>query len=183
MDEKRIIDMLFDRNENGIKEATAEFGRLCHSIAFNILDNHADADECVNDAMLALWNTVPPNRPESLKAYVCKITRNQALQKYEFKNRQKRGSATVPLSELEGILSEDTLSTHISAQELGALISKFLRREKKNERALFLRRYWFFDSLKEISVRFGFSESKIKSILWRQRSRLKDFLKKEGFDI
>ena len=173
MDEKRIIDMLFDRNENGIKEATAEFGRLCHSIAFNILDNHADADECVNDAMLALWNTVPPNRPESLKAYVCKITRN----------RQKRGSATVPLSELEGILSEDTLSTHISAQELGALISKFLRHEKKNERAIFLRRYWFFDSLKEISVRFGFSESKIKSILWRQRSRLKDFLKKEGFDI
>ena len=183
MDEKQIIDMLFARNEDGIKEAAATFGRLCHSIAFNILNDHDDADECVNDAMLALWNSVPPNRPENLKAYVCKITRNQALHKYEFKNRQKRGGATVPLSELEGILSEDTLSTHISAQELGALISKFLRQEKKNERAIFLRRYWFFDSLTEISTRFGFSESKIKSILWRQRSRLKDFLKKEGFDI
>ncbi len=183
MDEKQIIDMLFARNEDGIKEAAATFGRLCHSIAFNILNDHDDADECVNDAMLALWNTVPPSKPENLKAYVCKITRNQALQKYEFKNRQKRGGATVPLSELEGILSEDSLASFVSAKELGALISKFLQHEKKNERAIFLRRYWFFDSLTEISTRFGFSESKIKSILWRQRSRLKDFLKKEGFDI
>lgn len=184
MEDTQIIALYLARDESAIQETQLKYGRLCLHIAENILGNAEDAEECVQDAYLALWNQIPPAQPRNVTAFVCKITRNLALKKLEYASAAKRSTnATVSLWEIEEFLPDERFTPETENEELGGLISAFLQTEKEIARKIFLRRYWFFDSISEISRQFGFSENKVKSILFRTRSRLRTYLKKEGIEI
>lgn len=181
MDDLQIIELFFSREESAIRETNAKYGKLCRHIAQNILGNLEDAEECVQDTYLALWNQIPPTRPVNFPAFLCRIARNLSLKKLEYNTAEKRNSnADIPLTELEGILAAECT---VESDSLTALINAFLRTEKELPRKIFLRRYWFFDSVSEISRQFSCSESKVKSILFRTRNRLREYLKKEGIDV
>ena len=183
MDDLRIIELYFERDEQAIKETDVKYGKLCHSIAYNILNNHEDSEECVNDTYVGVWNAIPPTRPNNFMSFVCKISRNLSLKRLEFMKRDKR-SADVMLSldELESVLPDDRYAPGVSDEDVGKLISKFLRTQKEEARLVFLRRYYFFDSIEEIAHRFGFTESKVKSMLFYTRRKLKKYLIKEGIE-
>lgn len=184
MDDHKIIELYFSRDERAIKETDLKYGKLCHSIANNILKNNEDSEECVNDTYIGIWNTIPPEKPNHFMAFVCKIARNLALKKLESSMRQKRSQATViSLSELEEILSDDSIAADIGNEEIGKAISAFLRKEKADSRKVFIRKYYFFDSISEIAERYGFTESKVKNMLYHTRNKLKEYLIKEGIEI
>ena len=166
MDDLTIIELYFDRSEQAIDETDKKYGKLCRSLAGSILSSDEDAEECVSDAYLSVWNTIPPTRPNNFTAFLCRIVRNLSLKRLDYNTAQKRnGNVTVPLAELE---------------ELGKLLSCFLRQEKADARNAFIRRYYFFDTIADIAERYSFSESKVKSMLYHTRNRLRAFLKKEG---
>ena len=176
MEDLQIIDLFFTRNEQAIKETDAKYGRLCFSVANKILENDEDSEECVNDTYLRAWNEIPP--------FLCKITRILSLKKLEFSNAMKRTSSiVVSFEELEGVLQDERIAPGTEAVELGVLISNFLRREKADARNVFLRKYLFFDTVEEIAERFGMNENTIKSMLFRTRNRLREYLRKEGIEV
>lgn len=184
MDDAQIIALYLSRDETAIGETETKYGSLCLHIAKNILGNQEDAEECVQDTFLAVWNTVPPTLPENFPAFLCKIARNLSLKKLEYNTAGKRDvNACTPLSELEAILPDNRLAPDAESKELGNLITAFLQTEKETARKVFLRRYMFFDSIADIARQFSFRESKVKSILFRTRSRLRDYLKKEGIEV
>lgn len=184
MDDLQIIELYFARDEQAVKETAAKYGRLCFNVANNILRSSEDAEECVNDTYWNIWNKIPPTRPNNFTAFICKITRNLSLKKLESANAAKRSAAAViPLSELEEVLPDDRIMPDASDEEIGKLISSFLRQEKKEARDVFLRRYWFFDPISDIARRYSFSESKVRSMLFRTRGRLRGFLRKEGIEL
>ena len=184
MNDLRIIELYFDRDEPAIKETDTKYGKLCHGIAYNILNNHEDSEECVNDTYVGVWNTIPPTRPNNFMSFVCKITRNLSLKRLEFMKREKR-SANVLLSleELADVLPDERYAPDVSDEEVGKLLSKFLRAQKEDVRNVFIRKYYFFDSIRDIAKRYGFTESKTKNMLFYTRNRLKDYLIKEGVEI
>lgn len=180
MDDLQLIDLFFERNEDAIKETESKYGKLCLSIARNILDNEADSEECVNDTYLSVWNTIPPQRPNNFAAFISKIARNISLKRVRFDSAMKRSALTViSLSELEEIIP-DYHGSDIGDEQLGKLISTFLRTETADARNVFVRKYWFFDTISEIADKYSFSESKVKSMLYHTRNKLRDYLKKEG---
>lgn len=186
MEDSEIVGLFFDRNEKAISETTLKYRHLCKKNAMNILGNLEDTEECVNDSMLVLWNLIPPNNPQSLSAFLCKIVRNQALKRHEYNSAQKRNPLlSQSIEELEGVVADkgDCLEDTTDAEHLGKLISDFLRTEKPDSRNVFIRRYWFFDSVQDISKSFGFSQSKVKSMLFHTRQKLKDYLLKEGIEV
>ena len=184
MDDIQIIDLFFDRNEQAIQETDAKYGRLCFSVANKILDSNEDSEECVNDTYLRAWNEIPPTRPNHFSAFLCRITRILSLKKLEFSNAMKRTpSIVVSFEELEGVLQDERIAPGTEAVELGVLISNFLRREKADARNVFLRKYLFFDTVEEIAERFGMNENTIKSMLFRTRNRLREYLRKEGIEV
>jgi len=176
MDDLRIIELYFERDEQAIKETDAKYGKLCHSIAYNILNNHEDSEECVNDTYVGVWNAI--------MSFVCKIARNLSLKRLEFMKREKR-SAEVMLSldELASVLPDDQYAPDVCDEDVGKLISKFLRTQKEDVRNVFIRKYFFFDSIGEIAERFGFTESKVKNMLFYTRNKLRYYLIKEGVEI
>ena len=184
MEDLQIIELYFERNENAIKETDAKYGKLCFRVANNILKNSEDSEECVSDTYLSTWNQIPPTRPNNFMAFLCKITRNLSLKRMKFLTAAKRTSvATVSFDEIEGYVSDEQLRADINDIELGMIFSKFLRSEKPDARNVFIRRYWFFDSVSEIAAQYSFSESKVKSMLFHTRNRLRDYLKKEGIEV
>lgn len=184
MEDFQIISLFLARDETAITEIRKKYGKLCLHIAHNILSNVEDAEECAQDTYLTLWNKIPPAQPENLSAYLCRVTRNLALKKLEYNTADKRNAnACISLSELETILPDDRLSPDMDSEELSRLLSTFLMTEKPSARKVFIRRYWFFDSVEDIARMFDFSEAKVKSILFRTRNRLRDFLKKEGVEV
>ena len=184
MEDLQIIDLFFDRNEQAIQETDAKYGRLCFSVANKILVNDEDSEECVNDTYLRAWNEIPPTRPNHFSAFLCKITRILSLKKLEFSNAMKRTpSFIVSFEELESVLSDEHIAPGTEAVELGILISNFLHREKADARNVFLRKYLFFDTVEEIAERFGMNESTVKSMLFRTRNRLREYLRKEGIEV
>lgn len=184
IDDQRIIELYSERNEAALKETEFKYGRLCYSIAYNILGNSEDAEECVNDTLLSVWNAIPPTMPENLKAYICRIAGNTALKKLEYNSAEKRSSnAVIYLTELEEIIPDNRSPGDITEENLSELISSFLRSQKPEIRKVFIRRYWFFDSVSDIAARFSYSESKVKSMLFHTRNKLKKFLMKEGIDL
>lgn len=184
MEDLQIIELYFERNENAIKETDAKYGKLCFRVADNILKNNEDSKECVSDTYLTTWNKIPPVRPNNFMAFLCKITRNLSLKRLNFHTAAKRASvATISFDEIEGFVSDDQLRDDISEVELGIILSRFLRSEKDDARNVFIRRYWFFDSISEIAAHYAFSESKVKSMLFHTRNRLRDYLKKEGVEV
>lgn len=184
MDDIKIIELYFLRNEQAITETDLKYGRLCHTIAYNILNNQSDSEECVNDTYEGLWNAIPPTRPNNFMAFVCKIARNLSLKRLEFLTREKRSeNMVISLTELEAVLPDQSYSTEISDEYVGRTINRFLLEQKADIRNVFIRRYFFFDSIKEISKRYSFSESKVKNMLFNTRNRLQNFLIKEGISI
>ena len=183
MDDLQIIELYFDRNERAIKETDRKYGRLCFQVAKNLLWNREDSEECVNDTYLALWNQIPPTRPIHFPAFICKITRNLSLKKLASSNALKRSADIVSLSEFEATLPDYSFAPDGGDEELGKRISEFLWSQKELERNVFLRKYWFFDSISQIAKRYSLGENTVKSMLFRTRYRLREFLKKEGFEV
>ena len=184
MDDQKIIDLYFDRNEQAITETDVKYGKLCHSIAYNILSNREDSEECVNDTYIGVWNAIPPTRPDNFMAFVCRIARNLSLKRLEFLKREKRSADVIlSLDELSAVLTDERYAPDISDEDVGRLISQFLRTQKEDVRNVFIRKYYFFDSVKEIAERYSFTESKVKNMLFYTRNKLKDYLIKEGVEI
>lgn len=184
MDDLSIIELYFARDEEAIKQTDAKYGKLCYRIAYNILENNEDSEECVNDTYIGLWNTIPPTRPNNFIAFISKITRNLSLKRIEFMSRQKRYSkADFSFEELESVLADENIANRFTDEDIGKIISDFLKNEKEDSRNVFIRKYYFFDTNSDIAKRYGFSEGKIKSMLYRTRNKLKEYLIKEGVKI
>ena len=184
MEDQQIIDLYFDRNEQAITETNVKYGKLCHSIAYNILSNREDSEECVNDTYIGVWNAIPPTRPDNFMAFVCRIARNMSLKRLEFLKREKRSADVIlSLDELSAVLPDERYAPDVSDEDVGRLISQFLRTQKEDVRNVFIRKYYFFDSVKEIAERYSFTESKVKNMLFYTRNKLKDYLIKEGVEI
>jgi len=184
LNDLEIIELYFARDEEAIKQTDMKYGKLCHRVAYNILNNNEDSEECVNDTYIGVWNAIPPTRPNNFMAFVCKITRNLSLKRLEAQTRQKRSQAIlVSLDELAEVLSDESIADGVSDEDIGKRISDFLRNEKSEIREVFIRKYYFFDSIGDIARRYNFTESKVKNMLHHTRTKLKDFLIKEGIEI
>lgn len=186
MEDSQIIELYRQRNEKAIDETQKKYGRYCFAIANNILHNNEDAEECVNDTYRGAWDAIPPHSPAVLSAFLGKITRRLSLKKRRERTAGKRGGGelTEALDELEDCIpSGQYIDDHLEAAELTGIIDAFLDTLPTDERRIFLRRYWFFDSVSEISSRFGFSESKVKMTLKRTRDKLIVQLRKEDIWI
>ncbi len=184
MDDMAIIELYFARNEQAIVETQRKYGKLCHKLACRIIGNEQDAEECVNDVYLGVWQAIPPERPSSLSAFVAKIARNLAIGRLRYRKAAKRDpDVLVSLSELEEIIPDTASLDAASDGEVGRWISEFLYGEEEEVRNIFLRKYWYFDSIADIADRFGYSESKIKSILFRTRNKLRGYLGEKGVAV
>lgn len=183
MEDKKILDLLWNRIESAIDALAKKFGKRLLYTAMNILGNPQDAEEAVNDTYMALWNTIPPERPDPLSGYVHRTGRNVALKKQRYLTAQKRRSQyDVSLEELADVLPGPYMEDLLDARELGLAIDRFLDTVSKENRILFLRRYWFGDSVKHLAKTTGLSENTISVRLSRLRSQLKSYLMdKEGF--
>ncbi len=183
-DDLRIIELYFERDEQAIKETDSKYGKLCHSIAYNILNNREDSEECVNDTYVGVWNAIPPTRPNNFMAFICKIARNLSLKRLEFTKREKRSAdIIISFEELAAVLPDERYAPNISDEDIGKVISEFLRNQKEDAKNVFIRKYYFFDSISEIAKRYSFTESKVKNMLFYTRNKLKDYLIKEGVEI
>jgi RNA polymerase sigma-70 factor (ECF subfamily) len=191
MEDKQIVELYWERDERAIAESDAKYGRYCVQIAMNILENAQDAEECVNDTYLRAWNAIPPSRPVKLGAFLGKITHNLSLDRYKAKKTAKRGNSLflVSLDELSECVPdgstgfESGFDDETEARRIGECINKFLRKQSGEVRDIFICRYFYSDSIGEICRRFGHSESKVKSLLHRTRSKLKKFLESEGIRL
>lgn len=179
MEDYQIIALYNARNSDAIQETSKKYGRLCYTVADSILNCKEDNEECVNDTYLTAWNTIPPENPSCLSSYLCRITRNLSLKKYEHDHAKKRNkNFLVSLSELEDILIDGRdVSQEIEEKELGELINRFLWTLPLEERNMFIRRYFLFHSVKSIASDLSFSQSKVKSALARTRKRLESYCK------
>lgn len=180
---KSILLMLYNRDEQALKDTIAEYGTLCRAVALDILENEQDADECVNDALLAIWNAIPPAKPENYRAYLLKILRNIALDKYKAKQRDKRGNGqyAAAFDELAEVLPSSHNTEDIVAQrEMLSAVSQFLNTLSNEQRDIFVRRYWSFSSYADLAHDFNVTENHIQVILTRLRKRLQKYLKKEN---
>lgn len=182
MEDRKLIALFFERSEQAITALTLRFGNRLYATAYNILNSREDAEEAVSDTYLALWNAIPPEKPDPLEGYVYRTGRNVALKKLRFLRAQKRSSQyDISLDELSTVLSSGNLEDSIDARELGLAIDRFLTTLPKQSRILFLRRYWFGDSVKQLSKEFSMSENTVSVRLSRIRTQLKTYLTKEGF--
>lgn len=183
MTDKEIVGLYLSRDESAISETKTAYGRLLQSIAFNILHNTQDAEECENEACLKAWNSIPPNKPQRLCAYLCKVARRLALDRYDYNTAAKR-SGSIPLDELEDcIASVCTAEDRLTAVALGELLNKFLEQHDRDTRVIFMRRFWFGESIAEIAQHLHATESMVKSRISRTLKKLKTFLEKEGYNI
>lgn len=186
MEDIDIVNLYWQRSETAIAETDGKYGRYCKRIANNVLSSAEDAEECVSDTWMSAWNAMPTQRPARLAAFLGRITRNLALDRHDRRTAKKRGgnSFDALLSELEDCLpAPDTVEAAADRNECAAQISVFLRGIDHDSRDTFLRRYWFADSIADIARRFGMSGSKVKSMLFRTRGRLREHLAKEGILI
>ena len=186
MDDNDILDLYFDRNETAIKETAAKYGSRLLRISENITGSPEDAKECVNDAYLEAWNRIPPTRPTYFFAYLAKITRSLSLGICDKRNAAKRKASFVELSKelSECLASQDSdILASIEAKELGHLLDEFIRTLNKSEQFVFIRRYFWSDSIAQIAKASDMNEGRIRSMLFRVRKRLKKHLNKEGYSI
>ena len=183
LEDSDIIELYLKRDERAIDETATKYGPYCEKIALNILNNQFDAEECVNDTYLRTWNSIPPTLPRIFSAFLAKITRNVAIDKYKSRNAEKRIANPISLDELSECVGDGTISDQLEISAIGSAISKFLHGESEINRRIFVRRYFFEDSVRDIAKFYRISESKVKTSLHRTRERLKRFLEKEGIYI
>ncbi len=186
MEDKDIVDLYWARDELAIKQTKDKYENYCGKIAYNILFDFEDAKECVNDTYLKTWDSIPSNRPSKLGLYVGKICRNLAINMFEKYSAQKRaGTQTVlALDELSNCLGDkDNVQEYVDYSLLKDSINDFLKKQKKQNRIIFVRRYFYMSSIEEIAKEYGMSLSNVKMSLKRTRDSLKDYLIKQGYDL
>lgn len=186
MDDREIVNLYWERNENAITESEKKYGKYCYFIAHNILKSHEDSEECVNDTYIRAWNSIPPKKPEKLSVFLGKITRNLALDVLEKLSAKKRGGTQIALvlDELQGCIpSPVSTENEVDALQLTENLNCFLKTLTDESRKIFLQRYWYLMTVREIAEENSFTESKVKMSLSRTRNNLKIFLEKEGVQI
>lgn len=183
MQDEEIINLIWERCENGLSHLSDKYEKYCHTISYRILKDYQDASECVNDTWLRVWNAIPPKRPAILSAFLAKIVRNLSLNYYTKKHALKRGSGEFELAyeELEEcIQSRNTMEEQFKYNWLVESIKEFLMQQSAQNRIVFIRRYFYLDDIKSISVKLGIREGTVKSILSRTRKSLGEWLKEES---
>lgn len=186
MEDRLIVDLYWNRCENAIAETNHKFGRYCFKIAFNILADEYDSEECVNDTYLKVWETIPPAKPNKLAAFLGKITRNLALNRLKHNNTLKRGGGqvTLALDELsECVPDNDDAFSRMEDKVLSELLDRFLEGLSAENRKIFVKRYFEFAGVGDIAAFYSITESKVKMSLHRTRSKLKQYLEKEGISL
>ncbi len=181
MEDNKIIEMFFSRDEQAIAETQTKYGRLCNNIAYGILANNEDTEECVSSSYIKLWNAIPPKRPESLCGYLCMIVRNTALTAFD---KLKRRSYEEQYDELAEIIPDNaTVESRFESTQLGEWINGFLAKESRKSREVFVSRYYFNMSVSEIAKGLSMTESAVKTRLSRARAGLKVYLKERGVEV
>lgn len=186
MDDSKIVQLYWDRNEQALNATSDKYGNYCISIAKNILGNKEDAEECVNDTYMRAWNSLPPHRPNILSTYLGKITRNLSFNLYKRNTADKRGGGEVPvvLDEIVDLVSDtDDVEKEIDRRELVKAIDDFLGKLPADKRSIFICRYWYFDSISNIASRFGMTNNYVSVLLNRLRLKLHNYLLERGFEI
>ena len=184
MDDKSIVDLYFGRDQEAITQTDKKYGHYCYRIAYNILTNKEDAEESVSDTYVAAWRAIPPRRPSVLSTFLGKITRHIAIDRWRERNASKRGGGEVPLAleELQDcVAGMQNVEMDYERKEIIKAYVKFLDALPVTERRVFLCRYWYVDSVEAIADKFGFSQSKVKTMLYRTRSKLRKQLAEEGY--
>ena len=185
MDDQHIVELYFKRDEQALDITQKKYGKLCHTVAMNILSNREDTEECVNDTYLQAWNAIPPERPTLLGAYLCRITRNLAINRYRADRREKRGAgeAALAIDELSECLADTAGEGFADSIVLRDALNGFLRTLPDPTRSVFVQRYWYVCPIADIARDFGMTESRVKMILHRTRNRLREHLIKEGIQV
>ncbi|MDY6340976.1 MAG: sigma-70 family RNA polymerase sigma factor [Lachnospiraceae bacterium] len=190
MEDSQIIDLYFDRDETAISETNLKYGHYCGTIAWGVLRNREDSEECVNDTWWKAWNAIPPARPDILSAFLGKITRNLALHMYEKNHALRRGEGEIPelIDELGEVLAakdstEDEAIQSVEESDLSEAINDFLGKLRGESRIIFLRRYFYMDSVEKIASLLNSTEGKVKMSLLRSREKLKKYLEKRGLSV
>ena len=184
MQDLDIVELFFQRNSSAIDESHRKYGKSLRHTAFNILSNYEDSEECVNDALYAAWEQIPPDRPQALGAYLTSITRNISISRLRQRYAEKRGNGeyALALDELEDAISSiHTPDEELDAKEIAIAINRFLSSLKSEDRIIFVSRYWLMDPIKQIARNLGSSESRVKSSLSRSRKALAKKLRAEGY--
>ncbi|MBR7162089.1 MAG: RNA polymerase sigma factor [Clostridia bacterium] len=184
MEDQEIVSLYWMRDESAIRETADKYGNYCYRIAYRILDNHEDSEESVNDTYIDAWNSMPPHKPILLSAFLGKITRRIAIDRWRRSRTEKRGGgeAVLVLDELsECLTGENDIETELERKRLAQTVNEFIQTLSAAERRIFVGRYFYMDSVESICKKFGFSESKVKSMLFRIREKLRVYLRKEGF--
>ena len=178
IEDEKIIELFFERSEQGIRELDIKYGKVCHKLSNNIVNNRQDAEECVNDAYLGAWNAIPPAKPDPLLTYICKIVRNISLKIYYRKEAAKRNSHyTIAMEEIEACIADpNTVEAEIEARELARIIESFLDTLSQKERVIFMLRYAYMDNYTDIAERVGISEKNVSVRLTLIRQKLKEYL-------
>lgn len=181
MEDNKIIELFFSRSEQALAETQTKYGRLCSNIAYGILSNNEDAEECVSSSYMKLWNAIPPKRPDSLCGYLCMIVRNTAL---TASDKLKRRSYEEQYDELAEVIPDgSTVESRFDSNQLGAWINEFLAKESRKSREVFVSRYYFNMSVSEIAKGLGMTESAVKTRLSRARAGLRHFLNERGVEV
>ena len=184
MEDNHIVDLYWQRNESAITETATKYGKYLHSISYHILSNDEDAEECVNDTYNVAWQSMPPHRPSILSTFLGKIIRRISIDLWRKHSADKRGGGEIVLAldELnECVSGQSNVENEIERQELQQKIDAFLMELPRHERQVFMCRYWYMDSVSDIAKQFNYSESKVKSMLFRTRNKLRTMLEKEGY--
>ncbi|MBO4289682.1 MAG: sigma-70 family RNA polymerase sigma factor [Lachnospiraceae bacterium] len=185
MEDQKIVELFFARSEDALTEVSVKYGGLIKKIAMNVLNNSADAEECANDTYMALWENIPPQRPQSMIGYICRLARNISVNRYRYNSAEKRNSSyEVALEEVDQFLSgQDSVEDALEARELTAVIEEFLKGLPKVDRVLFVSRYYFSESYRDIAEKTGLTEKNVSVRLTRIRAKLKDHLHKREIRI
>lgn len=183
MEDKEIVELFLQRSENALSETSAKYKGYCMKIACNILGSSLDAEECINDAFLKVWEIIPPNKPEMLSTFIGKITRNLAINARRRQLTEKRGGGQTEavFEELSELISDRNIEEEQERRELVGEINSFLRSCPKQKRDIFICRYWYCDSVTDIAAQFGISENNVSVILNRVRKKLRKHLEKTGY--
>lgn len=186
LDDSEIIEMFFDRDENALTALSKKYGGYCASIANNILRNREDSEECVNDAYMKTWESIPPEKPKILSAFLAKITRNLAIDRYRRGHSAKRGGNDMELifEELEECVSDgSSVEAAAERREILAAVNRFLEKLSAKNRIMFVSRYCYCESVHDIAARFGVKENNVSVSLNRTRAQLREYMKKEGYEL
>ena len=183
MNDREIVIMLFERKEQALRELETNYGKLIYRVCNNLLRSSEDTKECVNDTYLAVWNSVPPNEPDPMMPFICRIARNLSMKKLRSKATQKRSAETLPFDELENTVFCNNTQDAVDAKEMGRLIDAFLSGVSEENRVIFINRYWFCCEIDEIAKLMAMSKNNVYKRLSQTRQELRIFLEREGIDV